>query len=65
MISRQFFHSSKVYMSTGRSSALGKLRKSTGYSVANCKKALELFPEDVSKVRYFLILLKLCLVVSF
>ncbi|GBN67198.1 Elongation factor Ts, mitochondrial [Araneus ventricosus] len=54
VISRRFFHSSKVYMSAGRSSALGKLRKSTGYSVANCKKALEMFPDDVSKAEEWL-----------
>ncbi|KAF8770575.1 elongation factor Ts, mitochondrial-like [Argiope bruennichi] len=54
VISRRFYHSSKVCMSAGRSSALGKLRKSTGYSVANCKKALELFPDDVSKAEEWL-----------
>ncbi|GIY54306.1 elongation factor Ts, mitochondrial [Caerostris extrusa] len=53
-ISRRFFHSSKAYLAVSRSSALGKLRKSTGYSVSNCKKALEMFPDDISKAEEWL-----------
>ncbi|GFT93911.1 elongation factor Ts, mitochondrial [Nephila pilipes] len=54
VIGRRFFHSGKVHLTSSRSSALGKLRKSTGYSVSNCKKALDLFPDDISKAEEWL-----------
>ncbi|GFQ94647.1 elongation factor Ts, mitochondrial [Trichonephila clavata] len=54
VIGRRSFHSGKVHFTASRSSALGKLRKSTGYSVSNCKKALDLFPDDISKAEEWL-----------
>lgn len=36
---------------SGEKSALAVLRKKTGYTFANCKKALELHDNDVTKVR--------------
>lgn len=45
------------YLSTGNTlwqstskSLLGKLRKKTGYTFTNCKKALELHENDLGKV---------------
>ncbi|KAG8197544.1 hypothetical protein JTE90_007280 [Oedothorax gibbosus] len=54
VFSRRFFHTSRAHLTTARSSALGKLRKSTGYSVSNCKRAVELFPDDIVKAEAWL-----------
>ncbi|KFM78171.1 Elongation factor Ts, mitochondrial, partial [Stegodyphus mimosarum] len=54
LLSRRFFHASCANMSSVTSSALSKLRKSTGYSISNCRKALELFDDDISKAEEWL-----------
>jgi len=56
MIFRRLFHSTlNVPFSTSRSqfsnqSSLATLRKKTGYSIANCKKALENNGNDIIQV---------------
>lgn len=42
-------HTSPVYQAA-ESSLLAKLRKKTGYTIANCKKALEMHNNDSEKV---------------
>lgn len=42
-------HTSPVYRAA-ESSLLAKLRKKTGYTIANCKKALEMHNNDSEKV---------------
>lgn len=47
-------HTSRHLFATGaglEKSALAALRKKTGYTFANCKKALELHNNDVNEVR--------------
>lgn len=53
MLSKRFFHVGQRTLSS-KSSALGKLRKSTGYSISNCKKALQLFQDDIKKAEEWL-----------
>ncbi|XP_015921191.1 elongation factor Ts, mitochondrial [Parasteatoda tepidariorum] len=50
------YHTTKTILSAtaAKSSLLGKLRKSTGFSISNCKKALEQFPEDLNKAEEWL-----------
>lgn len=36
-----------------QNSPLAALRKKTGYSLVNCKKALNLHDNDIQKVRYW------------
>lgn len=57
-IPTRFFHvSSRIFFAD--KNALATLRKKTGYTFANCKKALEMHGNDVTKVRkYFLNLIK-------
>ena len=43
------FHSGPVCRAA-ESSLLAKLRKKTGYTIANCKKALEMHNNDADKV---------------
>lgn len=43
-------HTSCVWFNTNKS-LLAKLRKNTGYTFANCKKALEVSNNDLKKVR--------------
>lgn len=45
------FHSAPVCRAA-ESSLLAKLRKKTGYTIANCKKALEMNENDADKVIY-------------
>lgn len=47
----RFIHSTPLIYSTEKSS-LAILRKKTGYTFANCKKALELHQNDITKVRF-------------
>jgi len=59
MIFRRFIHlsSSKTFHSTSQllaSSPLAALRKKTGYSISNCKKALEIAGNDLSKAEAWL-----------
>lgn len=42
------FHTSITFHAEG--SLLAKLRKKTGYTIANCKKALEMHNNDADKV---------------
>jgi hypothetical protein len=48
-ITARFFHVSRTALSTDKS-ALAALRKKTGYTFANCKKALEMHGNDLAKV---------------
>lgn len=45
----RFFYSSAIYQNIN-SSALSTLRKKTGFTFANCRKALELHNNDMKKV---------------
>lgn len=46
----RFFHSTSLHFAAEKSH-LASLRKKTGYTFANCKKALELHNNDIQKVR--------------
>lgn len=46
----RFIHSTPLIYATEKS-ALATLRKKTGYTFANCKKALELHQNDITKVK--------------
>lgn len=48
-ITSRLFHASRIVWSADKSS-LATLRKKTGYTFANCKKALELNQNDLTKV---------------
>jgi translation elongation factor EF-Ts len=48
-ISSRFFHLTRQNLATDKS-ALATLRKNTGYTFANCKKALEANQNDLAKV---------------
>ncbi|KAK9308752.1 hypothetical protein QLX08_001362 [Tetragonisca angustula] len=57
MLSRQFFrsiHTNHVLCYTSKKTLLSKLRKKTGYTFINCKKALELNENDVEKAEQWL-----------
>jgi hypothetical protein len=56
---QRFFHSTPRLWSAFDKSLLGKLRKKTGYTFSNCKKALEVNGNDYEKVHIFLISLPL------
>lgn len=49
----RYFHSTSFYNSVNKS-ALAKLRKKTGYTFANCRKALELNENDLGKAEEWL-----------
>lgn len=51
-ILRRQFHIASGLWSTQPSSVLATLRKKTGYTFANCKKALEVNNNDVVKVKF-------------
>lgn len=54
MIPAQIFrliHTNSLLWQATNKSLLAKLRKKTGYTFANCKKALEMHENDVDKVR--------------
>lgn len=63
----RFFHTSSKYFYAAEKSSLSTLRKKTGYTFANCKKALELHNNDLTAVRtysnfeHFTSILILCL----
>lgn len=44
------FHSSYCWYSSSSKSLLSELRKKTGYTFANCKKALEVNNNDLTQV---------------
>lgn len=46
----RMFHTTRLVLASVEKSALATLRKKTGYTFANCKKALELHNNDVSLV---------------
>lgn len=48
-LSARFFHVGRSVCASDKS-ALATLRKKTGYTFANCKKALELHQNDLTKV---------------
>lgn len=53
MIPRQFFrsiHTNYVHCYASKKTLLSKLRKKTGYTFVNCKKALDLHENDMDKV---------------
>ncbi|XP_033189952.1 elongation factor Ts, mitochondrial [Bombus vancouverensis nearcticus] len=57
MILRQFFrsiHTNYVPCYTSKKTLLSKLRKKTGYTFVNCKKALELSDNDIVKAEQWL-----------
>ena len=57
MISRQFFrsiHTNYVLCNASKKTLLSKLRKKTGYTFVNCKKALELCDNDIVKAEQWL-----------
>ncbi|PNF31635.1 Elongation factor Ts, mitochondrial [Cryptotermes secundus] len=57
MISNHFvriFHSGQSFWNSVNKSFLGKLRKKTGYTFANCRKALELHDGDMEKAEKWL-----------
>lgn len=47
---KRLFHSSLVCLGQVEKSLLAKIRKRTGYSFVNCKKALTLHDNDIEKV---------------
>lgn len=49
LIGRNIFSSGALWNASNKS-LLAKLRKKTGYAFSNCKKALELHPNDIDKV---------------
>lgn len=49
-ISTRFLHVARVLCAD--KNALATLRKKTGYTFANCKKALEMHENDLTKVCY-------------
>lgn len=51
-IARLFYTKSSIW--AAEKSQLAALRKKTGYTFSNCKKALELHNNDLNKVREFL-----------
>lgn len=54
-IAQRFFHTGRTSFASGVSSSLlAKLRKATGYSISNCKEALQKFPEDLQKAEEWL-----------
>ncbi|XP_071454092.1 elongation factor Ts, mitochondrial isoform X2 [Hetaerina americana] len=50
----RYFHSGQVCWANLNKSLLAKLRKKTGYTFANCKKALELHSNDLAKAEVWL-----------
>lgn len=54
LFSRMHFPAVYTRFASTQTSALAKLRKATGYSVAKCKKALELYPGDIEKAEQWL-----------
>ncbi|XP_076631341.1 elongation factor Ts, mitochondrial [Colletes latitarsis] len=57
MIARQFFrsiHTNYILCHSSKKILLAKLRKKTGYTFINCKKALELHDNDVEKAELWL-----------
>ncbi|CAL7935749.1 unnamed protein product [Xylocopa violacea] len=57
MISRQFFrsiHTNYMLCYTSKKTLLSKLRKKTGYTFINCKKALEINENDMEKAEHWL-----------
>lgn len=58
MIPRQLFrtiHTNYILCYGSKKTLLSKLRKKTGYTFVNCKKALEIHENDMEKVRNLLI----------
>lgn len=54
MIPAQIFrliHTNSFLWQAIKKSPLQKLRKKTGYTLENCKKALQLYENDIEKVR--------------
>jgi len=51
---QRYFHVGKATMNVTKTSVLAKLRKSTGYPLSNCKKALEMYPDDIAKAEEWL-----------
>lgn len=57
MFSRQicrYFNTGNTVWQSSTKSLLGKLRKKTGYTFANCKKALDLHENDITKAEAWL-----------
>lgn len=57
MIPAQIFrliHTNKLLWQATKKSPLQKLRKKTGYTLENCKKALQLHENDLEKVKSIL-----------
>ncbi|CAG9768454.1 unnamed protein product [Ceutorhynchus assimilis] len=50
----RFFHTSTPKALAAEKSALGTLRKKTGYTFTNCKKALEMHSNDIEKAEEWL-----------
>ncbi|XP_046822541.1 elongation factor Ts, mitochondrial isoform X2 [Vespa crabro] len=50
----RFVHTNSLLWQTSNKSLLAKLRKKTGYTFANCKKALELNSNDIAKAEVWL-----------
>lgn len=50
----RLIHTNSLLWQATNKSLLAKLRKKTGYTFANCRKALELHENDVEKVRSIL-----------
>lgn len=50
----RLIHTNNYLWQATKKSLLSKLRKKTGYTFANCKKALELHENDVDKVKQLL-----------
>lgn len=46
----RYIHTNNFLWQASNKSLLAKLRKKTGYTFANCKKALELHQNDLDKV---------------
>lgn len=46
----RFIHTNGLLWQASNKSLLAKLRKKTGYTFANCKKALEMHENDLEKV---------------
>lgn len=46
----RFLHTTRIVYAGAEKSALAALRKKTGYTFANCKKALEMHNNDINLV---------------
>lgn len=51
---KRFLYTGRICWSQNQKSVLAQLRKKTGYTIANCKKALEMHENDINKAEEWL-----------